>query len=107
MSLSWHPDEVSKLLVAEKSGVLHIVNAVSFHSILSLDCGGGPLSSGVLTNSKARNNLKRNSSILSMMNAKLSQQRFRHCHENGLIKMIQTIPHNLHVSFKLTSLYCG
>ena len=45
MSLSWHPDEVSKLLVAEKSGVLHIVNAVSFHSILSLDCGGGPLSS--------------------------------------------------------------
>jgi len=41
MSLAWHPDEVSKLLVAEKSGVLHIVNAVSFHAILSLDCGGG------------------------------------------------------------------
>ena len=42
-----------------------------------------------------------------MMNAKLSKQRFWHCHENGLIKTIQTIPHNLYVSFKLTSLYCG
>ena len=42
-----------------------------------------------------------------VMNAKLSKHRFWHCHENGLIKTIQTIPHNLHVSFKLTSLYCG
>ena len=42
-----------------------------------------------------------------MMNAKLSLHGFRHCHENGLIKTIQTIPHNLFVSFKLTSLYCG
>ena len=41
------------------------------------------------------------------MNAKLSQQRFWHCHENGLIKTIQMIPHNLYVSVKLTSLYCG
>ena len=30
MALAWHPDEVSKLLVAQKTGVLHIVNAVSF-----------------------------------------------------------------------------
>ena len=42
-----------------------------------------------------------------IMNAKLSQHRFWHCHENGLIKTIQTIPHNLYVSFKLASLYCG
>ena len=42
-----------------------------------------------------------------MMNIKLSKQRFRHCYENGLIKTIQTIPHNLYVSVKLTSLYCG
>ena len=42
-----------------------------------------------------------------MMNVKLSKQRFRHCYENGLIKTIQTIPHNLSVSVKLTSLYCG
>ena len=27
--------------------------------------------------------------------------------ENGLIKMIQTIPYSLYVSFKLASLYCG
>ena len=40
------------------------------------------------------------------MNAKLSQLRFWHCYENGLIKTIQTIPHNLFVSVKLTSLYC-
>ena len=42
-----------------------------------------------------------------MMNVKLSQQRFWHCYENGLIKTIQTIPHNLYVSVKLTSFYCG
>ena len=42
-----------------------------------------------------------------MMNAKLSKQRFWHCYENGLSKMIQRIPHNLYVSVKLTSLYCG
>ena len=42
-----------------------------------------------------------------MMNVKLSKQRFRHCYENGLISTIQMIPHNLYVSVKLTSLYCG
>ena len=42
-----------------------------------------------------------------MMNAKLSKQRFQHCYENRLINTIQTIPHNLYVSVKLTSLYCG
>ena len=45
--------------------------------------------------------------LQSMMNAKLSLHGFWHCHENRLIKMIQTIPHNLYVSFKLASLYCG
>ena len=30
-----------------------------------------------------------------VMNAKLSKHRFWHCHENELIKTIQTIPHNL------------
>ena len=45
--------------------------------------------------------------LQSEMNAKLSLHRFWPCQENGLIKTIQTIPHNLHVSFKLTSLYCG
>ena len=41
-----------------------------------------------------------------MMNVKLSKQRFWHCHKNGLIKTIQTIPQNLYVSVTLTSLYC-
>ena len=36
--------------------------------------------------------------LQSMMNAKLSKQRFWHCYENGLFKTIQTIPHNLYVS---------
>ena len=45
--------------------------------------------------------------LQSMMNVKLSKQRFRHCNENGLIQTIQTTPHNLYVSVKLTSLYCG
>ena len=45
--------------------------------------------------------------LQSLMNTKLSQHRFWPCHENRLIKTIQTIPHNLYVSFKLTSLYGG
>ena len=42
--------------------------------------------------------------LQSKMNAKLSLHGFWHCHENGLIKTIQTIPHNLYVSFKSASL---
>ena len=45
--------------------------------------------------------------LQSVMNAKLSKQRFWHCHENRLIKTMQTIPHNLDVSVKSASLYCG
>ena len=45
--------------------------------------------------------------LQSVMNAKLSKQRFWHCHENSLIKTIQTIFRNLYVSVTLTSLYCG
>ena len=41
------------------------------------------------------------------MNANLSLHRFWPCHENELIKTIQTIPHNLYASFKLASLYFG
>ena len=51
--------------------------------------------------------MNRVTTLESKMNAKLSPHRFWRCHENGLIKTIQTIPHNLYVSFKLTSLYCG
>ena len=45
--------------------------------------------------------------LQSLMNTKLSLHRFWPCHENGLIKTIQTIPRNLYVSFKLTSFNCG
>ena len=45
--------------------------------------------------------------LQSMMNVKLSKPRFRHYYENVLIKTTQTIPHNLYMSDKLTSLYCG
>ena len=36
-----------------------------------------------------------NTTLQSVINTKLSKHRFWHCHENGLIKTIQTIPHNL------------
>ena len=45
--------------------------------------------------------------VQSIMIAKLSQHSFWHCHENRLIKMIQTILHNLYVSSKSASLYYG
>ena len=45
--------------------------------------------------SKNTSGCKSNTTLQSTMNAKLSQHRFGHCHENGLIKTIQTIPHNL------------
>ena len=45
--------------------------------------------------------------LQSLTNTKLSPHRLWPFHENGLIKTIPTIPHNLCVSFKLTSLCCG
>ena len=42
--------------------------------------------------------------LQSIMNTKLSKQRFWHCCEKRLIKAIQTIPHNLYVNVKLTFL---
>ena len=38
------------------------------------------------------------------MNAKLTQQKFRPNHKNGLIKMMSTIPHDLCVNVKSASL---
>ena len=68
--------------------------------------GGAPKTANVMT---GRNYsllfFKAGTTLQSVMNAKLSKHRFWHCHENGLIKMIQTIPHNLYLSFKLASLY--
>ena len=50
---------------------------------------------------------KLGTTLESKLNAKLSEQRFWHCYETGLIKTIQMIPFNLYVHAKLTPLYCG
>ena len=44
-------------------------------------------------------NEKLPTTLQSMMNAKLSKQMFWHWYENGFVKTIQTIPHNLYVSW--------
>ena len=43
----------------------------------------------------------------SLMSTKLCQHRFLPCHERNLIKTVPMLPHNLYVSFKSASLYCG
>ena len=48
---------------------------------------------------------KLNTTLQSMINAKISKHKFWHCHENRFIKTIQTIAHNLYVSLKSASLY--
>ena len=40
-------------------------------------------------------NWSANTTLQSKMNAKLSKQRFWHCYETGLFKIIKMIPHNL------------
>ena len=51
--------------------------------------------------------MNRGTTLESKINAKLSPHRLWPCNENRLVKTIQTIPQNLYVSVKLTSLYCG
>ena len=43
----------------------------------------------------------------SMMNAKFSQQKFWHYHENPLSMTILMILRNLNLSFKSVSFHCG
>jgi len=43
MSIVWHPEEVSKVMIAEKNGVIHLYNIASCKPILSLHCGAEPL----------------------------------------------------------------
>ncbi|XP_030643041.1 nucleoporin Nup37 [Chanos chanos] len=43
MSLCWHPEEVFKLMVAEKKGTVRFYDLVTQQAILSLDCGQTPL----------------------------------------------------------------
>ncbi|CAN7938537.1 unnamed protein product [Ixodes hexagonus] len=39
-AVAWHPDEVGKLLVAEKRGTLRLYNALTWQPLMSLDTGG-------------------------------------------------------------------
>ena len=66
---------------------------------------GGDVVGLILLKSKIIKELKKPSTTLqSAMNAKLTQQRFWRCHENGIIKTIQTIPYSIWVSVKSASL---
>lgn len=43
MSVKWHPEEIGKMLVAEKNGIIHIYNAKSQQVIMSLESPKIPL----------------------------------------------------------------
>uniref|UniRef100_A0A673BMK9 Nucleoporin Nup37 n=1 Tax=Sphaeramia orbicularis TaxID=375764 RepID=A0A673BMK9_9TELE len=45
ISVCWHPEEVFKLMVAEKKGTIRFYDLVTQQAILSLDCGLSPLMS--------------------------------------------------------------
>ncbi|XP_078273252.1 nucleoporin Nup37 [Rhinoraja longicauda] len=45
MSLCWHPEDVFKLMVAEKNGIIRFYDLVTLQAILSVDCGQMPLMS--------------------------------------------------------------
>jgi WD40 repeat protein len=45
MAVCFHHEEVGKLLVAEKNGVIHLYNILSHQAILSVDSGCIPLMS--------------------------------------------------------------
>ncbi|KAM9824472.1 nucleoporin Nup37 [Neosynchiropus ocellatus] len=45
ISVCWHPEEVFKLMVAEKKGTIRFYDLVNQQAILSLDCGQSPLMS--------------------------------------------------------------
>lgn len=43
MGIKWHNDEVGKVLIGQKSGVISLYNSVTLQPIMSLDCGLSPL----------------------------------------------------------------
>ncbi|TRY62240.1 hypothetical protein DNTS_020205 [Danionella cerebrum] len=45
MSICWHPEDLCKLMVAEKKGTIRFYDLVTQHAILSLDSGQMPLMS--------------------------------------------------------------
>ncbi|XP_016135377.1 nucleoporin Nup37-like, partial [Sinocyclocheilus grahami] len=45
VSVCWHPEDICKLMVAEKKGTIRFYDLVTQHAILSLDSGQVPLMS--------------------------------------------------------------
>jgi len=43
MNVVWHPEELSKVMIAEKNGLIHIFNIASYKPIISLYSTGEPL----------------------------------------------------------------
>ena len=88
------------------SGVVN--NTVLFYSLShNSECPQKVLREPAKRKSLERSKEEHQHNSPSIMNAKLSMQRFWHCHENRLIKRIQTIPHNLKVRVKSAYLYWG
>ena len=45
MAVAWHPSEVGKILIAQKSGLISLFNSSNYAPIMSLDCCSSPLMS--------------------------------------------------------------
>merc|ERR1712173_14346 len=45
MSVQWHQEELGKVLVGQKSGIISLFNSLTLQPILSVDCGIAPLTS--------------------------------------------------------------
>jgi len=43
MSVAWHQQDIGKVLIGQKSGVVSLLNSSSLAPILSVDCGSAPL----------------------------------------------------------------
>lgn len=43
MSVAWHQEDLGKILIGQKSGIVSLLNSSSMQPILSLDCGMSPL----------------------------------------------------------------
>lgn len=43
MSVAWHQEDLGKILIGQKSGIISLLNSSSMQPILSLDCGMSPL----------------------------------------------------------------
>jgi len=53
MSVQWHQEELGKVLVGQKSGIISLFNSLSLQPILSVDCGVAPLLSTDWSHSNA------------------------------------------------------